>query len=203
VILTGRRNTASNPPQMRVLKDHPAFAAEEAKLHELNVELAAIQHRKREILTAPRETGADVTAEASSLLDGSGPAADTHSSEREYSRVAHAELVQQEAIRIQKTRLQAARLVASAAIVAQVKPEYVAVLRKMAEKMVELSALSDQEAAIREQLNDADVSFAGSMPPLPLNNMRLSVYASRANRWFDEAQRDYGIACPAERRLTP
>jgi hypothetical protein len=200
--LTPRKPADRTAKTLRVLTDHPGYAAEAARLHELTVELAAIELRKREILAAPAEPAADFTAEARALLDDARTA-DAPSSEREYAKVAHGEIVQREAIRIQKSRVQDARAVASAAIVEQVRPEYETVLRQMAEALVALGQLADQEAAIRDKLIAADVSFSGTMPAMPLNSVRLGVYASKANLWLNEVERLYGIRVRAERRLSP
>jgi hypothetical protein len=195
-----RKPTA--PQQMRELNDHAGYRAEREKLHSLTVELAAIEARKREALAAPAVAGADLAAEAIARLDRSA-SADPTRSERETARLFHAELVQREAIRIQRARVEEARSAASAAIVEQVRPEYAAILREMAAAIIELSKLSAKEATIRERLLDSDVVFAGAMPAVPLESSRLDVFGSRANRWFDELERDYGIACAVPRRLHP
>lgn len=191
-------------PQTATVQDHPEYREAADKLAELRERFAALDaeieaaRRSRAEIPAPSSRIED---QARELLSGGGAAVATRLVTLEaIDEMTHRRGVLKEAIRLQEQRVEAVRGEIGREIAMAARPEYEAIVRRMAAAVQALSEAADEEAAFRERMNDQRISFASVVPPMPLESARLSVYGSRANRWADEAERDLGIVLKNRRR---
>lgn len=192
--------------QSQTFADFPAFTAAAARLSELGAAHAQLDAE----LDAARMERADagfkpsrLEDEARALLSGDGGTAVAAPTLEAVAEMAKRGRLLREATRLQKKAVDELRAEISREIAEASRPEYSAILGRMAAALVTLSEAAEEEAEFRDRFQREGIAFAGVIPPAPLQWARLSVFGSKVNQWFDEAGRDFGIKCSAERQTSP
>lgn len=186
--------------------DFPEFVAATAKLAELGAACSQLEAE----LDAARLERADAGGkpsrledEARAFLSGDGGTAVAAPTIEAVGEMVKRLRLLREAMRLQRRAVDELRAKLSREIAQSSRAEYSAILARMATALVTLSEAAEDEAQFRDRFQREGIAFTSVVPPAPLPWARLSVYASRANQWFDEVTRDYGIKCSAERQTSP
>lgn len=192
--------------QSQGFSDFPQYVAATAKLSELGAAHAQLDAELDAARMERADTGGKPSRledEARAFLSGDGGTAVAAPTLEAVAEMAQRGRLLKEAMRLQKKAVDELRAKISREIAEASRPEYSAILGRMAAALVTLSEAADAEAEFRDRFQREGITFAGIIPPAPLPWARLSVYASRANQWFDEVTRDYGIRCSAGRQTSP
>lgn len=153
------------------LGSDPSYAAAKAKHTELQSEVARLERRIGEIERAILRSGTERLGDdaALALLDGSatGDDADVTTLRGELGRVRADLAVHRRAVELQRGRVDAARSEASAAVCERLAPKHRKIVADLARTLIAAGEAALVEIEFREELFEADVSFAGRLRPMP------------------------------------
>lgn len=183
----------------RGLSTVPAYAEAEAALEAAKVRRAVVVERlealtkKRAQIMATRDDSLE--AEAEDLLAGRGTG-ETPSSMKELNQQIQAEgerlAVVDRAIQIGTERLDSARFTAGAEIASELRPAYAALLQRIADALVDLAHLTDEEERFRDELLAKGIR-PDHLRPLPPRWLNLQEEQGPGVNWLREAHAKHGV----------
>lgn len=195
MLMRSKPQTVQDPPDYRQAVDRLSALREEHASLDREIDAARVSRAQVPARTSRLED------EARTLLSGEGGGtAVAVASLEAIDKMSRRRNVIAEAIRLQKLHVEKAKGVRDREIATAARPEYEAIIRKLAEALVALSDVAEEEGSFRDRFLEQGISFASVIPPCPLEAMRLSVYGTRANRWADDVERDFGIRLKNRRR---
>jgi hypothetical protein len=166
---------SATQPAPRLITDFPEFVAEAKRLEELHQQLAQCRaeesaveeqlRRQRAASTTAIDERAAALADGASWDDVSDLSADASQAKRRELR-ERAEATQR-AIRIQDERIARVRDEASCTVCGERKPEYVALVRRVADTLLDLSHVVEELRRFRFQLEQE--GFVFNLPQSPGN----------------------------------
>jgi hypothetical protein len=192
------------------LTDYTEYQAAQAKKVELQTEKLSVT-RERDAMQRIRATAAEQTGRsalevaASAVLDGGTTTLIAAPTVQDIDKLNKRLRVLTRAIELQCQRIAEVRGKVSQKITASVRPEYERAVSRIAAAKKELSDAAEEEFRIRDALMENDIAFESTLPAVVPAGDRLNEYGSRANRWWDEAARDYPEVMPmgVQRRTHP
>jgi hypothetical protein len=161
-------------------------AAERGKLSRLTAELNELRRQHEAAALGGRSPRSAFDRAVDEALGIDAPASSTSDQDKAAERVR----VLAAAVERQQKIVADAESKVSRQIAEQFKPDYVAVIRRGAKAMATLRQFILEERDFRHALKVADVAFAGTIPPMPLQGFD----ENDVDRWADEVKQTYGIA---------
>jgi signal transduction histidine kinase len=174
---------------MNRLTDHPAYVEASRKLAELQARRRELETQLEQARTtkayaselereARRMLGEDVANDDQLLADA----------RQELRVLLHAITMQSQAV--DRARADASRKVAEAN-----RPDYIKIIKKTVAAAKALRACQVEEVRFRQALVEADVSFGGIIPPVPMTPCQTETEATeRIDAWLAEANETYRIS---------
>jgi hypothetical protein len=192
------------------LTDYPEYQAAQAKKVELQTEklnvtkqIDAKQTERAIPATQLGRSRLDIAASAE--LEGGTATLIATPSVEEIDKLRARARVLARAIELQDQRIAEVHAKVSRDIAASLRPEYERILKSGAAAVKALSDFAEEEFRFRDALRENGIAFESIVPPVVFAGARLNEYGSRANRWWDEAARDYPEIMPlgVQRRTHP
>lgn len=175
------------------LNRDPRFAAAKAKLYELQQELSTLERQRNELDAGLSQTTVNqkslIEQEASALLSGGVP--ETNEREaltRTLAELTHRLAVIRQAVPMQRQIVESLRAEIGQQIATELLPQHQANVKAVIEAALKLNVAVEAEAALRDQLIQADVPFAGIIRPMGIAGFALRDNQGRLTRYLLECE---------------
>ncbi len=172
---------------------------------ELQVELSNLEKQRSEILSGLESLASNrqrvIQDEAAALLSGAtldaGKVARRDALTRNLEELSHRIAVLREAETMQRSIVANERTRVSREVCAELAPRHAANVAAVARAALALAEAVAAEAALRDELTEHGIAFAGHLRAMPINGFKLRDSQSRLTRYLLECH-EYGFLTASE-----